>query len=82
MAAHGMAELDAQQTAKLRELELKKEAEEEHARMNAISDAHLQVELDEIYNRSQRDTESLKRQMETERQQHSNLLQDRIKRRA
>ena len=82
MAALGMAELDAQQQAKLRELELRKEAEEEHARMKAISDAHLQVELDEIYDRNQRDAESLRHQMETERQQHSNLLQDRIKRRA
>ena len=78
----GMAELNAMQTSKMRQLELQREAEIEHAHATAKTTPHLDLKLQDILARHERSSKLLHIQMETERLHHKNLLAERIKRRS
>jgi hypothetical protein len=80
-AAHGMAELEAQQAIARRQAELALEAEIERAKLQAVSDAHLEVEMDNIMKKHKEDQDAAELHLALDKQKHKQLLEDRLRRR-
>ena len=79
--AQGMDEIDSIHHSRLRQIQLEKDAEIEHAKTVAATAAHLDMELEEIISRHEKNSQNLRLQMETEREHHKNMLEERLKRR-
>lgn len=77
----GMDEIDNIHHSRLRQMQLEKEAEVEHAKEVAATAAHLDMELEEIISRHAKNSEHMRIHMQAEREHHKNMLEERLNRR-
>jgi hypothetical protein len=80
-AARGMAVLEAQQASQRRQKELELEAEIEQARIHAVSEAHLKVEMEQILSNHKKNSDAAELQLALDKERHKKLLQERLRRR-
>merc|ERR1711865_901142 len=79
--ANGMALLEAQQASARRSAELLLEAEVEKAKLQAISDAHFEVDINNILNAHAKASAAQEMKLALDKERHKTLLNDRLRRR-